>query len=279
MLISTKAVRLNKSFRPTRLPGTSSAGRGARQPTSPLKPTLDALAGPFATNCNDEGEYMSDRKRWSRVTDGELAAAEQSLSDYTEEGQQEIRDEIARRRNEPVSRDAEIRDPESQSWICGACGERNENGFEVCWNCQGNFQEGTPESSDSFDEKVLEPAGGAAARASSSLKRQLEERYRDAYRVARATTMVAGLVKFVGATLAALGVIVAWIVSGDSGALAVAAGIGGMGVGLLVFGMGVLIAAQGQHLLASIDDVVGGTPFLSDKERAEIMRLDMGEEQ
>jgi hypothetical protein len=44
-------------------------------------------------------------------------------------------------------------------------------------------------------------------------------------------------------------------------------------VGILSWLSGVLLNAQGQLLLASLDGVVGFSPFLTDEERAEVMKL------
>ena len=117
--------------------------------------------------------------------------------------------------------------------------------------------------------------GSSRERDASSLAGQLEKRYRDAYRVARATIMAADFVKFVGIVFVVVGVVAAFLVAKESAPGAVAVGVVGASTGILIFGVGVLIAAQGQQLLASVDDVIGSSPFLTDVERAEVMRINL----
>ena len=109
----------------------------------------------------------------------------------------------------------------------------------------------------------------------SSVEAQLEKRYRDAYRVSRATTAIAGLIKAVGILAGLSGLVIAYLSAEQSSSLAFVAAAASVIIGLVVYGLGILIAAQGQQLMAAIDDVVGGSPFLSDRERASIMGLDV----
>jgi hypothetical protein len=44
-------------------------------------------------------------------------------------------------------------------------------------------------------------------------------------------------------------------------------------VGLLFYLLGVLVAAQGQTLLASLDSAVNSSPFLTNHQKAEILSL------
>ena len=44
-------------------------------------------------------------------------------------------------------------------------------------------------------------------------------------------------------------------------------------VGILLFVLGTLVAAQGQILKAALDSAVNSSPFLNDPDRAEIMSL------
>jgi len=117
--------------------------------------------------------------------------------------------------------------------------------------------------------------GFEAEEETSSVEAQLERRYRDAYRVSRATTAIASLIKAVGVLAGLSGLVVAYMSAEQSSSLAFVAAAAGVIIGLVVYGLGILISAQGQQLMAAIDDVVGSSPFLSDRERASIMGLDV----
>lgn len=107
------------------------------------------------------------------------------------------------------------------------------------------------------------------------------QRYQDAYRVGNAIVGIGSIIKAVGFVLAGLIVVVSLLggaaVGSQSGAAgfasiltgAIAAGI----VGLLFWLAGVLISSQGQLLLATLDNAVNHSPFISDDERAVAMAL------
>ena len=96
-------------------------------------------------------------------------------------------------------------------------------------------------------------------------------RYRDAYRVGAAVVGIGNAVKIVGAILAGLIVLVSLSAAdGPFGLVGVVvAAIGGG----LFWVCGVIVAAQGQILQATLDNAVANSPFLSDHERADAMRL------
>lgn len=221
---------------------------------------------------------MASENRWSKLSDDEVFSAEQNISDYTAEGQQAILKEAQGRRDLLAEQSAPSHDSQAEAWVCGNCGEQIEGDYEICWSCQTDRGNSIQENNELVDTEELPALSGRPKRLIRSLGEQLEKRYRDAYRVARATTMIAGVVKFIGISLAVIGVVGAWGVAGSSTEIAVLVGILGVSAGIMVFGVGVMIAAQGQHLLAAVDDVVGSSPFLTDPERAGIMRLDFGDE-
>ncbi len=120
----------------------------------------------------------------------------------------------------------------------------------------------------------------------------VRRRYRDAYRVADATVSFGNGIKGVGVVLALLIGLGTLFTSGyfssnqstwGSGGLLSAFGAGSMllipgmmfagFVGLLFYLLGVLVAAQGQTLLASLDGAVNSSPFLTNGQRADIMCL------
>ncbi|MEK6304553.1 MAG: hypothetical protein AABO41_28025 [Acidobacteriota bacterium] len=94
----------------------------------------------------------------------------------------------------------------------------------------------------------------------------LMTRYRDAYLVARATATIGKVIKGIGILVVALGL-------GSAGQY-----LGGIGllvalVGGLLYCAGVLVGAQGQVLLASLDTAVNSSPFLTNEDRARAMSL------
>jgi hypothetical protein len=96
-------------------------------------------------------------------------------------------------------------------------------------------------------------------------------RYQDAYLVGAALVGLGNTIKIVGAVLA--GIIVLGSLSVGSEVLTVAgvflAAIGGG----LFWVCGVIVAAQGQILRATLDDAVASSRFLTDHERADAMGL------
>jgi hypothetical protein len=107
------------------------------------------------------------------------------------------------------------------------------------------------------------------------------KRYLDAYRIARVTVGFGSTIKGIGAVLAVLLVLGAFLILGlgrlgQSGLVvlimvAIIAGI----VWLVFYVLGVLVSAQGQILLASLDGAVHSSPFLFDDEKAQVMKLPM----
>jgi hypothetical protein len=147
----------------------------------------------------------------------------------------------------------------------------------VCPTCRTGYMEGESHtcgtdknwrkvsSTDVRHVQTANPASAASA---------LSGRYRDGYRQARFISGFGQFVKIVGAGLGAL-VVVAGVASSSDGALgtriAIASAIGRGVVALVFFVAGVIIAAQGQLLLASLDTAVNSSPILTDDQRARIM--------
>jgi hypothetical protein len=112
-------------------------------------------------------------------------------------------------------------------------------------------------------------------------------RYKDAYLLARAITGIGKSVKFVGVAifvLLAVGGILVVIqttapgVPGEQRQWS-ASQLGFLGVplgviiGLPLYILGIIVAAQGELLKATLDTAVNGTPFLKDDQRASAMSL------
>ena len=100
-------------------------------------------------------------------------------------------------------------------------------------------------------------------------------RYRDGYRVGAALEGLGTTIKVVGAVLG--GTIVIGSLSAGSGPLGVGAVVAGIFiaaiVGALFWVSGVVVAAQGQILRATLDNAVASSHFLTDTERAGAMAL------
>jgi hypothetical protein len=96
-------------------------------------------------------------------------------------------------------------------------------------------------------------------------------RYRDAYRVGAALVGFGNAIKIAGAILA--GIIVIGSLSELNGLVAAAGVFLSVAAGLLFWICGVLVAAQGQVLRATLDNAVNSSHFLTDPERADAMGL------
>lgn len=100
-------------------------------------------------------------------------------------------------------------------------------------------------------------------------------RYRDAYRLGAALVGLGNTIKVVGVALAAI-IVLGSLSSGDGpfGGGAVVAGIFlAVIVGVLFWVCGVIVAAQGEILRATLDNAVASSHFLTDPERANAMGL------
>ena len=120
------------------------------------------------------------------------------------------------------------------------------------------------------------PAPSPANRAIQAKETSLTKRYSDAYGVASAVIGLGTTIKVVGGAIAsliflgALGLSRGPFGSGAAvlGGLMIAAVVGGF-----FFVCGVIVSAQGQVLLASLDAAVASSPFLTNSERASVMGL------
>lgn len=100
-------------------------------------------------------------------------------------------------------------------------------------------------------------------------------RYRDTYRVGAALVGLGNAIKVVGAILAGIIFLVSLSSAKDllgGGAVVLGIFIAAI-VGILFWICGVIVAAQGQILLATVDTAVASSHFLTDTERAQAMGL------
>lgn len=98
-------------------------------------------------------------------------------------------------------------------------------------------------------------------------------RYRDAYLVAKTVTDLGSIVKYFGAIIAVL-IILIGAVSGTLMDI-IAAALVGFIVGFVFWVGGVLVSALGQFTLTTIDVAVNTSPFGGNTEKARIMGIKM----
>jgi hypothetical protein len=115
-----------------------------------------------------------------------------------------------------------------------------------------------------------EDAVGTVQSATLNVFPQLEVRYSDGYKAAKAIVGFGNLVKTIGAVA---GVIIALVALSMSGTLFIGGVLFGGLVWLGLFVSGIVICAQGQLLLATLDSAVNNSPFMDNSQRASIMSL------
>lgn len=101
-------------------------------------------------------------------------------------------------------------------------------------------------------------------------------RYRDAYCVSAALVSLGNTIKVVGGVFAGIIVLGALSSAGDQyggGGVALSGILLAAVVGGLFWVCGVLVAAQGQIMSAGLDSAVHSSPFMDDRDRAEVMGL------
>ena len=118
-----------------------------------------------------------------------------------------------------------------------------------------------------------EGAVGSVTAATLNVFPQLEVRYRDGFRAAKAMVGFGSLVKILGAVAGIVIAVGALIASSESGLFFFGGAVFGVLVWLGLFVCGVMISAQGQLLLAALDSAVNNSPFLDNPQRASIMSL------
>ena len=101
-------------------------------------------------------------------------------------------------------------------------------------------------------------------------------RYSDAYIVARTITDLGATIKFIGIVIGAGIALIGFYAadSAHSGQLAIGGIILGVIVSIPIFILGILVAAQGQILKATLDTAVHTSPLLTKDDMQKIMSLD-----
>jgi hypothetical protein len=149
----------------------------------------------------------------------------------------------------------------------------------VCSNCS-NPVDAKTKFCPYCDAKIesFDPAATADNSRSSRLS-SLNKRYRDGYLVVVVTDAFGKLIKTIGFVVAGVLILVAlFLVSqGRLGDATFALGIITLVLavisGVSFYMLGVLVSANAQVLMASLDSAVHSSPFLTNEQRAKIMSL------
>lgn len=101
------------------------------------------------------------------------------------------------------------------------------------------------------------------------------KRYADAYLVAHTVNGFGSLIKWIGIALAAIIMVPSLLVLQQRefmpfGVVGIAVGAF---AGVLLYLLGIIVSAQGQILMASLDGAVNSSPFLSDSQKRRVMSL------
>ena len=127
--------------------------------------------------------------------------------------------------------------------------------------------------------KFDQPVPTAVYQASANAYTPMMKRYHDAYLVANTTAVFGTLIKifglFLGGGIFLTGVGISTEQQlGDYRFLFLIVGVvSGIITATIFFLLGILVAAQGQILKASLDSAVNTSPFLADDQRAKIMSV------
>lgn len=163
---------------------------------------------------------------------------------------------------------------------CATCGEVLEEPFSSCWKCAGAPPEGHARTSAAQGTATIRMTAGEGTLAVSNFGPASKARYAEAYASARTFSFIGKIVKGIGVLLFLLGMAAMMSSGGDeygrsdpTGAMM--AGLTAL-MGGVVFMMGLFMAAQAQLQMSCLDSAVHTSPFLSDTQRAETMRLRMG---
>ena len=109
----------------------------------------------------------------------------------------------------------------------------------------------------------------------SNLSDKMIKRYKDAYLIARTVNGFGSLIKALGAILAVI-IILPSLLMMQQDAYRPFSFIGiifGIFGGILLYLLGIIVSAQGQILMASLDSAVNSSPFLTNVQRGKAMSL------
>lgn len=157
---------------------------------------------------------------------------------------------------------------------CPHCATKVMDDDTACWKCNGTL---TPvQLEDEPGAELFERAADEKTTRSS----EVVGRYRDGYRVAATISVLGQTVKFAGLITALLLVVGLGVVISNSGAsgdskfgMSVVTFIVGGIIAFVFWVWGVIIAAVGQSLKASLDSAVHSSPFMDLREKARAMSM------
>jgi hypothetical protein len=123
-------------------------------------------------------------------------------------------------------------------------------------------------------QPVASETPSKAMESASPRARAVMDRYRNVYQIANVIITAGDTIKGAGIVLAVIISVIGVFLASTVGMLSLLTSlIPAAAIGLGSWLSGVLLNAQGQLLLASLDGVVSITPFLTDEEKAEVMSL------
>lgn len=166
--------------------------------------------------------------------------------------------------------------------FCKRCGKPASLMSDFCSECISR-PDALKYAAEAYEEQAAGSANQGSAAGSANQTSTVSEsgspvvrRYRDAYRVGAALVGLGNAIKTVGAIIA--GIIFLGSLSSGNGpfggaGLALAGIVLAAVVGILFWVCGVIVAAQGQILRATLDNAVAHSPFLTDYERLDAMGL------
>ena len=136
---------------------------------------------------------------------------------------------------------------------------------------------GSPSAKPSPEESGVvseaSPIPSSASRPSKSGRRSIMSRYMDAYLVARTITAVGATVKVIAFVIGGGIALISLVACSQSMVYAGGIILGAI-VAIPIYVLGILVAAQGQILKATLDTAVNSSPLLTKDEMRQIMSLD-----
>jgi len=169
--------------------------------------------------------------------------------------------------------------------LCPNCGKEISANASRCKHClqeispnPSDFRASTADTQDRANSGIHLSEPLTPAQHSAVLALRATKRYADAYAVASSVDAQGRLLKGLAVVFAVvIGLMTLIAATRIEGKIAMALLVNGAIVAALVWsivhGLGVRIAAEGQHLLASLDIAVHTSPFMSDAQRAQAMSL------
>jgi hypothetical protein len=159
-------------------------------------------------------------------------------------------------------------------WKCTKCGEWVEDLYDACWKCSTPDDGASPRKPESVTPAVPNPHSTNSSTAASAII----QRYSHAYLTARTITNIGVLIKrtacFIGITIMLISI--SYLTQSHS-SNAIEALIGlvvAFVTATPIYILGILVAAQGEILKATLDTAVTTSPFINKEEMAKVMSIE-----